>query len=66
MEIQVPSTLVSSTSVLMGLATVNTYRFSFSACQASIPHERDMNQVRYIRNLRAHVKGKLHDVYSHR
>lgn len=66
MEIQVPSTLVSSTSVLMGLATVNTYRFSFSACQASIPYERDMNRIYTSRNLRAHVKVKLHDVYSHR
>lgn len=44
MEIQVPSALVSSTSVLMGLATVNTV-FLFLACQASIPYERDMNQV---------------------
>lgn len=44
MEIQVPSTHVSSTSVLMGLATVNTV-FLFLACQASIPYERDMNQV---------------------
>lgn len=44
MGIQVPSTLVSSTSVLMGLAIVNTV-FLFLACQASIPYERDMNRV---------------------
>lgn len=44
MEIQAP---LDSCVVDVGVDGLGNckYRFSFSACQASIPYERDMNQV---------------------
>lgn len=57
MEIQVP---LDSCVVDVGVDGLGNckYRFSFSACQASIPYERDMNRIYTSRNLRAHVKGQ--------